>query len=284
MEEILHHVGCLKPYTYGINHPSTGAGVLSWVWVEGEDLGARACRIHLEMTQGLHSTRPLRHRNIYIYIGYRARDSGYPWIPYKKQTSLKSLVTRSASWKANGTTLCISSYYIWLVVSTILKNMISSMGRMTSYDIPYMKWKIKFMFETNQTSYCQFDHDTLWLFNSSPWYRWSIEIDGLPINSMVIFHGELFVSHNQRVKIDPNKKHQEFSSRLLERPRILRISQDDPGPKSWQLTLKRHSQRLVVEPTPLKNMSSSVGMMTFPIWWKNNPNVPNHQLSLGMRG
>ena len=66
MEEILHHVGCLKPYTYGINHPSTGAGVLSWVWVEGEDLGARACRIHLEMTQGLHSTRPLRHRNIYI--------------------------------------------------------------------------------------------------------------------------------------------------------------------------------------------------------------------------
>ena len=24
--------------------------------------------------------------------------------------------------------------------------------------------------------------------NSSPWYRWPIEIDGLPINSMVIFH------------------------------------------------------------------------------------------------
>ena len=31
----------------------------------------------------------------------------------------------------------------------------------------------------------------LWLFNTSPWYRWPIEIDGLPINSMVIFHGEL---------------------------------------------------------------------------------------------
>ena len=27
--------------------------------------------------------------------------------------------------------------------------------------------------------------------NSSPWYRWPIEIDGLPINSMVIFPGEL---------------------------------------------------------------------------------------------
>ena len=26
-----------------------------------------------------------------------------------------------------------------------------------------------------------------------------------------------------------------------------------------------------------KNMSSSVGMMTFPTEWKNNPNVPNHQ-------
>jgi hypothetical protein len=30
---------------------------------------------------------------------------------------------------------------------------------------------------------------TLWLFNSSPWDRWPIEIDGLPINSMVIFYG-----------------------------------------------------------------------------------------------
>jgi hypothetical protein len=28
--------------------------------------------------------------------------------------------------------------------------------------------------------------------------KWPIEIDGLPINSMVIFHGH--VSHNQRVK------------------------------------------------------------------------------------
>ena len=25
--------------------------------------------------------------------------------------------------------------------------------------------------------------------NSLPWYRWPIEIDGLPISSMVIFHG-----------------------------------------------------------------------------------------------
>ena len=27
---------------------------------------------------------------------------------------------------------------------------------------------------------------------------------------------------------------------------------------------------LVVEPTPLKNMSSSVGMMKFPIWWESH--------------
>ena len=33
---------------------------------------------------------------------------------------------------------------------------------------------------------------------------------------------------------------------------------------------------LVVEPTPLKNMSSPVGMMTFPIYRKNQ-HVPNHQ-------
>ena len=29
-------------------------------------------------------------------------------------------------------------------------------------------------------------------------------------------------------------------------------------------------------PTPLKNMTSSVGMMAFPAEWKNK-NVPNHQ-------
>ena len=32
-------------------------------------------------------------------------------------------------------------------------------------------------------------------------------------------------------------------------------------------------------PTPLKNMSSSVGMMTFPIW-KSKSHVPNHQLDI----
>ena len=33
--------------------------------------------------------------------------------------------------------------------------------------------------------------------NSSPWYRWPIEIDGLPMKRMVIFHGELL--NNQMV-------------------------------------------------------------------------------------
>jgi len=32
-------------------------------------------------------------------------------------------------------------------------------------------------------------NNPLVMTNSSPWYRWPIEIDGLPINSMVIFHG-----------------------------------------------------------------------------------------------
>jgi len=35
--------------------------------------------------------------------------------------------------------------------------------------------------------------------NSSPWYRWPIEIDGLPFLKMVICHGELL--NNQRVMI-----------------------------------------------------------------------------------
>ena len=29
--------------------------------------------------------------------------------------------------------------------------------------------------------------------------------------------------------------------------------------------------------TPLKNLSSSVGMMTFPTEWENKIHVPNHQ-------
>ena len=40
--------------------------------------------------------------------------------------------------------------------------------------------------------------DTLWLFNIAM-EKWPIEIDGLPINSMVIVHGELL--SNQRVNI-----------------------------------------------------------------------------------
>ena len=38
---------------------------------------------------------------------------------------------------------------------------------------------------------------SLVMTNSLPWYRWPIEIDGLPFLNMVIFHGELL--NNQRV-------------------------------------------------------------------------------------
>jgi hypothetical protein len=31
------------------------------------------------------------------------------------------------------------------------------------------------------------------------------------------------------------------------------------------------------QPTPLKNMTSSVGVMKFPTEWKNKNDVPNHQ-------
>ena len=50
------------------------------------------------------------------------------------------------------------------------------------------------MFSTYFSSYVY----TLWFMtNIARGYRWSIEIDGLPINSMVIFQGELL--NNQRV-------------------------------------------------------------------------------------
>ena len=35
-------------------------------------------------------------------------------------------------------------------------------------------------------------------------------------------------------------------------------------------------------PTPLKNMTSSVGMMTFLIYGKNKNHVPNHQPEVGL--
>ena len=40
---------------------------------------------------------------------------------------------------------------------------------------------------------------TLWLFNSSPWYRWPIKIDGLPILIAWWIFPWPTVSHNQRV-------------------------------------------------------------------------------------
>jgi len=43
------------------------------------------------------------------------------------------------------------------------------------------------------------------------------------------------------------------------------------------LKKKTHSYLVGRIPTPLKNMSSSFGMMKFPTEWKNNSHVPNHQ-------
>jgi hypothetical protein len=42
-----------------------------------------------------------------------------------------------------------------------------------------------------------FDLPNLVMTNSSPWYRWPIEIDSLPIKNGGSFHG--YVSHNQMV-------------------------------------------------------------------------------------
>ena len=45
--------------------------------------------------------------------------------------------------------------------------------------------------------------------------------------------------------------------------------------EKWGICGNIYIYWLVVS-TPLKNMSSSVGMI-IPNTWKNNPNVPNHQ-------
>jgi hypothetical protein len=42
---------------------------------------------------------------------------------------------------------------------------------------------------------------TLWLFNSSPWYRWPTEIDGLPIKHGGSFHGKLAMSFPHMVEM-----------------------------------------------------------------------------------
>ena len=51
------------------------------------------------------------------------------------------------------------------------------------------------------------------------------------------------------------------------------LFKETPMPKPIHMI---HVFWLVVEPTPPEKYES-VGMMTFPTEWKNNPNVPNHQ-------
>ena len=52
-----------------------------------------------------------------------------------------------------------------------------------------------FYFTNAGIAYITYIAYPLVMTNSSPWYRWPIEIDGLPNLKMVIFHG--YVSHNQ---------------------------------------------------------------------------------------
>ena len=79
----------------------------------------------------------------------------------------------------------------WLVVSIPLKNMSSSVG--------IMKFPIYGKSESSHVPNHQPDSGstmiTIWLFNIA--MENDSFIDGLPNNSMVIFHG--FVSHNQMV-------------------------------------------------------------------------------------
>ena len=52
------------------------------------------------------------------------------------------------------------------------------------------------------------------------------------------------------------------------------------APNNWDIYSQSHNW-LVVEPNPLKNMTSSVGMMTFPIYGTIK-HVPNHPPALNL--
>ena len=81
-----------------------------------------------------------------------------------------------------------------------------------------------------------------YIFNSSPWYRWPIEIDGLPINSMVIFHGTPL--NNQMVTIFNQLKWEFQALRTWTWPVLLPRQVDSvPGHLlrcPYQLTGKQH--------------------------------------------
>ena len=94
----------------------------------------------------------------------------------------------------------------------------------------------------------------------------AIEIVDLPINSMVIFHSYVAVYQRVTYLLHPVASLSSFLPVFLVTFPCFAIQK-----------LKEPPFLLVGgTPTPLKNMSSSVGMMTFPIHGKIK-HVPNHQ-------
>ena len=72
---------------------------------------------------------------------------------------------------------------------------------------------------------------TLWLFNIAM-EKWPIEIDGLPLNSMVIFHGKML--NNQMVGLC----HHEFTAHHSS-PRILHVREQEQQRRLWRLAGRR---------------------------------------------
>ena len=69
----------------------------------------------------------------------------------------------------------------------------------------------------------------------------------------------------------------EIWARFMDSTRFPRISTDAHPTMNKKLQCPSTNSNWLVVWTPLKNISSSVGMMTFPTEWTNNQNVPNHQ-------
>ena len=173
-------------------------------------------------------------------------------------------------------------YNVWLVVSTPLKNMSSSIGMMT-FPI-WWDGKNKIHVPNHQPEWIGFPKRKC-ENQKTPWSSWE--------NT----YGFRWTFSQQNQSIDHK------TNRII--PGIgtgtwgetwgyglawqfkCKMNWEIVNYKGWYLMglygmrwdyMEWYNVWLVVS-TPLKNMSSSIGMMTFPIWWdgKNKIHVPNHQ-------
>ena len=81
----------------------------------------------------------------------------------------------------------------------------------------------------------------------------------------------------------PNRSHLDIRVGISDGAAIVRHGVGDTSRASYFPQALKHTMpaliihNMVVVSTPLKNMSSSVGILKLPTGWKNKNHVPNHQ-------